>query len=89
MFADIGKKIMTLAKVCAVLDIIAAVILVLAGLVMGNVMVLLWALVLAALALNTWPLYGFGQLVEDVRKLRQTSCPEEQEKSPVAELPKL
>ena len=89
MFTDIGKKIMTLAKVCAVLDIIAAIIVALWFLAEGEIIILVWALVFVALVFNTWLLYGFGQLVEDVRKLRQTNCPEEQEKPPVDELPKL
>lgn len=89
MFTDIGKKIMTLAKVCAVLDIIAAIIMVLWFLAEEEIILLGGALVFVVLVFNTYPLYGFGQLVEDVRKLRQTSCPEEQEKPPVAELPKL
>lgn len=70
MFRGIGKKIMLLAQLYViavpVATLIAALLLVDAG------VKLVWLCLLAGVFLFTlaWPMYGFGQLVQDVHDMR-------------------
>ena len=69
MFNNVGKKIMTLAKVLAILDLIGAIVIGIAfdegflGFVYG-------ILIGVFAAIMCWPLYGFGQIVDDVHSMR-------------------
>ena len=73
MFDNVGGKIKTLAAVLGWIDLIAGFIVALAfwtgemGFWTGMIPLLAGAILFAA----SWPLYGFGQLVEDVSTLRQ------------------
>ena len=75
MFDNVGGKIKTLAAVLGWIDLIAGFIVALAfwtgemGFWTGMIPLLAGAILFAA----SWPLYGFGQLVEDVSALRQRS----------------
>lgn len=70
MFRGIGKKIMLLAQIYTlavpVVTLIAALLLIDAGIK------LVWLCLLAGVFLFTlaWPMYGFGQLVQDVHDMR-------------------
>lgn len=73
MFDNVGGKIKTLAAVLGWIDLIAGLIIASAcwageeGFWTGMIPLLAGAILFAA----AWPLYGFGQLVEDVSALRQ------------------
>ena len=73
MFDNIGKKIMSLAKILVVLDIIGTVILaiILVDAFYEEFLGVLVALVSGTFSVITcWPLYAFGQLVDDVHAIR-------------------
>lgn len=73
MFDNVGGKIKTLAEVLGCIDLIAGFIIAFAfwagekSFWTGMIPLLAGAILFAA----AWPLYGFGQLVEDVSALRQ------------------
>lgn len=73
MFDNVGGKIKALAAVLGWIDFIAGFIIAFAfwagekGFWTGMIPLLTGAALFAA----SWPLYGFGQLVEDVSALRQ------------------
>lgn len=70
MFRGIGKKIMLLAQIYViavpVVTLIAMLVLIEAG------SKLVWLCLLAGVFLFTlaWPMYGFGQFVQDVHDMR-------------------
>ena len=69
MFNNVGKKVMTLAKVLAVLDLIGSIVIGIAfdegflGFIYG-------ILIGVFAAIMCWPLYGFGQIIDDVHSMR-------------------
>lgn len=70
MFKNVGKKIMTLAKVLTILDLVGAIIIGIAfdegflGFIYG-ILIGVFAVIMC------WPIYGFGQLVDDVHAMRK------------------
>ncbi len=70
MFRGIGKKIMLLARVYALA--VLAVTLIVALVLIGSGSKLVWLCLLAGalLFVLAWPMYGFGQLVQDVHDMR-------------------
>lgn len=71
MFNNVGKKIMTLANVLAVLDIIGAIIIAIAGASSaGFIGFVVGAVAGVFSVIMCWPLYAFGQLVDDVHAMK-------------------
>lgn len=70
MFSNIGKKLMGLAKVCAWLTFISSIILFFFTLNNSLLESLIWFVAGALSFLSFWPLYGFGQLIDDVHAIR-------------------
>ena len=75
MFLDIGGKIKSLAKISAWVGCIVGVVL---TIVFAVEEMAVWVILLPLIYgigsfASAWPLYGFGQLVEDVSALRQRS----------------
>jgi len=72
MNKNIGQNIKSLAKFCGPLAfglaVIAAYFVSLSGNFIGAVCILVAGLICW---LSSWPLYGFGQLIEDVHALRK------------------
>ncbi len=70
MFRGIGKKIMLLAQIYAL--VVLAVTFIVALVLIGSGSRLVWLCLLAGvfLFMLSWPLYGFGQLVQDVHDMR-------------------
>ncbi len=70
MFRGIGKKIMLLAKMYAL--VVLAVTLIAALVLIGSGSRFVWLCLLAGafLFILAWPMYGFGQLVQDVHDMR-------------------
>ncbi len=70
MFRGIGKKIMQLAQIYAL--VVPAVTVIAALVLIGSGSRFVWLCVLAGafLSLFAWPMYGFGQLVQDVHDMR-------------------
>lgn len=91
MYSNVGGKLRALAKICGVIGIICAAICVLAELITMfdefNGIVAVSGLVLGLLCVvSSWPLYAFGQLVDDVHAIRDGGAG----KAPVSdELPDL
>ena len=95
MFKDVGKNIMTWAKVLWWIYLIAGIIL---FLVYGPIEEE-WGIAFACLAggfgfiVSAWFLYGFGQLVDDIhsieRSTRQTAVSDNVEGSAYEDLPEL
>jgi len=76
MYNNIGQKIKSLAKFCGALAFGLCVIAAFFVLLSGNFIGALIVLALGFLSLiSSWPLYGFGQLVEDVSALRKKTAP--------------
>ena len=75
MYTNIGKKVMTLAKVMGWILLIGGAIAWLAFLgdgYSGNDIIGWISLVSGVVSFSmTWPLYAFGQLVDDTRALRE------------------
>ena len=74
MFLDIGGKIKSLAKISAWVGCIVGVVL---TIVFAVEEMAVWVILLPLIYgigsfASAWPLYGFGQLVEDVSALRQS-----------------
>ena len=74
MYSNIGGKLRTLAKVCGVIGIVCAVICVLVEVFTAfdsfEGILAVSGLVLGLLCVVTsWPLYAFGQLVDDVHAI--------------------
>lgn len=78
VYSDIGNKICALAKICGVLGLIVgvlgAVVLVLLTLILGDEEAIFLAPVVAvsgiAAVIASWPLYAFGQMVQDIHMIR-------------------
>lgn len=72
MFDKIGQKLMKLASIFAVLDFVSGIILLLIALIEGwdptISLVVLICMVVAMI--SNWPLYAFGQIVDDVHAMR-------------------
>ena len=73
MFLDIGGKIKSLAKISAWVGCIVGVVL---TIIFAVEEMAVWVILLPLIYgigsfASAWPLYGFGQLVEDVSALRQ------------------
>ena len=89
MFSNIEKKIKTLAKVLTWIGIVASVVagvaIILTGLSQyaGGAAVALGILTMIFGSLGSWlsnlVLYGFGQLIEDTRKIRELAEAKTQE----------
>lgn len=79
MYTKIGKKIQILAEVCGILCLITsafALIFVLAFVINeAEMSISAFSVVIGGVVgfIGSWPLYGFGQLVEDVSALRKRS----------------
>lgn len=69
MFNEIGEKIMRVSRLLVVLVPLLTVISAIAAGLNGD-SVWLRLLVGAAAFIGIWPLYGFGQLVQDVHDIR-------------------
>jgi len=101
VFDNVGRKIMTLAKIIGIIGVIAAVvfaIFLVIGLVSSDDE--FWIIGLIGMGsglvlfVSTWPLYAFGQITEDVRAIRnreyaKASAPAAVSVSAPAELPDL
>lgn len=75
MYSNVGNKLRTLARLCGVIGIVCAAICVLAEVITMfdefNGIVAVSGLVLGLLCVvSSWPLYAFGQLVDDVHAIR-------------------
>lgn len=76
MYSKVGKKIMTLAKVSGWMGFAGGIILWLTFLA-NNAFIAWFGFFIGIFSfITSWPLYGFGQLVDDVHAMRnQTSEP--------------
>lgn len=86
MFSNVGKKLMSLAVILFVVSmvgILGSIIILLDGEDFG-VYILISSIVSA---ISTWILYAFGQVTEDVSKIRK--CLENQNKETYTDLPPL
>lgn len=77
MYSQVGKKIMTLAKVCGWISLICGIIAMVINFTDYNYYnnAIGWislAVGVVGLVLS-WPMYGFGQLVDDVHAMRNHS----------------
>lgn len=88
MYSNIGGKLRTLAGILGTIGILATGLgLLLVLISFGNgggraLVTLVPGLVLGVIGLleivSTWPLYAFGQMVEDVHALRTGNCEKQQ-----------
>lgn len=69
MFSYIGKKIMRLAKLCVFAMPAVTLLVFFVMLSTGSRYIWLCLFVGVLLSILAWPLYGFGQLVQDVHDL--------------------
>ena len=89
MYKNVGKKIMVLAKVFGWLFFFVGIIAGLINLDDGNDLVGYVALAIGVVSLiSSWYLYGFGQLVDDVKVIRNASTGAKKQAIP-DELPEL
>ena len=75
LYTNIGKKIQILAKVVGIIAVIGGVLaFLISGFDHGFDEFAPWMSLLSGLAgfVFSWPLYGFGNLVENVQKLTET-----------------
>lgn len=72
MYSNVGKKIMTLAKVLGWVFLIAGIITAIVFMSFGWKFFIVIAPLIGGVLLyvSSWVLYGFGQLVEDVSAMR-------------------
>ena len=74
MYANIGKKIMALTKICSWVTIVCSVIIWLIILADGNAdnntVAWIWLGVGILYFISSWTVYGFGQLIDDVHAMR-------------------
>lgn len=80
MYTKIGKKIQKLAEVCGILCLIVSAFALLFALAFvsndeAEIAISAFSVVISGVVgfIGSWPLYGFGQLVEDVSALRKRS----------------
>ena len=92
MYKNVGKKIMVLAQVCGWTCLIAGSIawLYFLGNDRSRDNYIGWICLAVAVVglISSWPLYGFGQLVDDVNAMRK-SAEKPAEAAPSEELPEL
>lgn len=70
MFKNVGKKIMSFAKVYMVLGIIAAVLWSLISLFDEEIILaVIWIAAGFGFILSAWMIYAFGQIVDDVHRM--------------------
>ncbi|MDE7262354.1 MAG: hypothetical protein K2N78_09930 [Oscillospiraceae bacterium] len=75
MYSNIGGKLRTLAKVCGVIGIVCAVICVLVEVLtvfdsFEGILAVSGLMLGLLCVVTSWPLYAFGQLVDDVHAIR-------------------
>lgn len=71
IFKDAGKDIMILAKVCACINSIFTLIMFLVYISDGRVEIALFILFVGIFfVISAWPLYGFGQMVQEVHEIK-------------------
>lgn len=91
MYSEVGKKIMALAKVCGWIVLISCALIWLVILGNGDPYdnTLAWVALGVGVIyfISSWPLYGFGQLIDDVHAMRERSS--EPVATPNDELPDL
>ena len=80
MYSEVGKKIMGLAKICGWICLICGALIWIIYLTDGNsynnTVGWIWFAVGVFHFISSWPLYGFGQLIDDVHIMRnQTTAP--------------
>lgn len=89
MYQNVGKKIMTLAKVCGWICLIAGILSWFILLCIGYGYMSWIGLLSGILSfVSSWPLYGFGQMVDDVNAMRK-GAENTAEAAPSEELPEL
>lgn len=92
MYKNVGKKIKVLAQVlgwlCLAVGIILALVYLTDELSQNDLLGFIGLAVGVVTFIASWFMYGFGQLVDDVRALRNKK-PENTDKAPVDELPEL
>ena len=70
MFDNIGGKIKGLAYICAGICIFVGVVLALVGIFNGSLGEMIGWIIYAIIGvISTWPLYGFGELIELVSQI--------------------
>ena len=91
MYSEVGKKIMGLAKACGwitfICGVIIWVIIIADGNSYNNMPGWIWLGIGVLSFISSWPLYGFGQLIDDVHAMRERSS--EPVATPDDELPDL
>lgn len=91
MFDNIGGKIKTLAKVICWIGIIVSIIAgIVAGVAMGSgsgVLVAILIIVIGALCswIGSFLLYGFGELIDNTKKIEENTRKEAPASAPAAE----
>ena len=78
LYTNIGNKIMTMAKVLGILSMFCVFVGLILWVADGSEGLLVLISGVASF-LGTWPLYAFGQLVNDVHDTGKTSGSEEEE----------
>ena len=77
MYQKIGKKIMDLVQGSLIITIVACVILELIIIVEAPELwvygLIIFSVVCCVSYVNTWVLYGFGQLIDDVNAIRRNT----------------
>ncbi len=81
IFEDVGNKLCKVARICAVLDIIAVIIsipCILWALIDGEEELFFGSIILIAVAIigiiGTFPLYAFGQITNDIHSVKTNIC---------------
>ena len=77
-YSDVGNKICALAKICGILGIVVGVVGAILCIVLalitggGEFIALAPAVAVSGIAavISSWPLYAFGQLVQDIHTIR-------------------
>ena len=94
MFKNVGEKLKKWAIVCFVINLIAAITLLVLGILQldsgfdGGWIYIIGAVMLAVLALfESWLLYAFGQITDDVHKMANAS--HEEQKPAEDEIPEI
>ena len=74
MYSNVGKKIMDLATICGWITFVCGVLIWLGYIADGssynNSVGWIWLGVGVAGFISSWPLYGFGQIVDDIHAMR-------------------
>ena len=92
MYYNVGKKIKVLAQICGWISLIGGVIALFIGADFygGLDEPGPWLFLLCGLVgfVSSWPLYGFGQLIDDVRTIKENGIGQPEENKP-DELPEI